>query len=85
MVHPAGAGRPRPSTAILMGYIEIKAAELPNYKGKRVVLFPSAFDPDSIPDRITYAAEYDGTVHGATRDGRFVLKATSTVLVDPTA
>lgn len=68
-----------------MGYIEIKAADLPNYKGKRVVLFPAAFDPDSIPDRITYAAEYDGTVHGATRDGRFVLKATSTVLVDPTA
>ena len=68
-----------------MGYIEVKAAELPNYKGKRVALFPAAFDPDSIPDRITYAAEYDGTVHGATRDGRFALKATSTVLVDPTA
>lgn len=67
-----------------MGYIEIKAAELPNYKGKRVALFPASFDPDSIPDRITYAAEYDGTVHGATRDGRFALKATSTVLVDPT-
>ncbi|MCG7440703.1 hypothetical protein [Corynebacterium sp. ACRPQ] len=50
-----------------------------------MALFPSAFDPDSIPDRITYAAEYDGTVHGATRDGRFALKATSTVLVDPTA
>jgi len=68
-----------------MVYIEIKAADLPNHKGKRVALFPSAFDPDSIPDRITYAAEYDGTVHGATRDGRFALKATSTVLVDPTA
>ena len=68
-----------------MGYIEVKAADLPSYKGKRVALFPAAFDPDSIPDRITYAAEYDGTVHGATRDGRFALKATSTVLVDPTA
>ena len=49
-----------------------------------MVLFPSTFDPEKIADRITYAAEYDGTVHGATRDGRFTLKATSTVLVDPT-
>lgn len=49
-----------------------------------MVLFPSTFDPEKIADRITYAAEYDGTVHGATRDGRFALKATSTVLVDPT-
>ncbi|MDU4730316.1 hypothetical protein ACKFRK_10790 [Corynebacterium kefirresidentii] len=64
-----------------MGYVKIQAAELPEYKGKRVVLFPSTFDPEKIADRITYAAEYDG---GATRDGRFTLKATSTVLVDPT-
>ncbi|MDV2415042.1 hypothetical protein RAE07_06870 [Corynebacterium kefirresidentii] len=67
-----------------MRYVKIQAAELPEYKGKRVVLFPSTFDPEKIADRITYAAEYDGTVHGATRDGRFALKATSTVLVDPT-
>lgn len=67
-----------------MGNVKIQAAELPEYKGKRVVLFPSTFDPEKIADRITYAAEYDGTVHGATRDGRFALKATSTVLVDPT-
>ena len=67
-----------------MGNVKIQAAELPEYKGKRVVLFPSTFDPEKIADRITYATEYDGTVHGATRDGRFTLKATSTVLVDPT-
>lgn len=67
-----------------MGNVKIQAAELPEYRGKRVVLFPSTFDPEKIADRITYAAEYDGTVHGVTRDGRFTLKATSTVLVDPT-
>lgn len=68
-----------------MGYIEVKAADLPDYKGKRVVLFPTAFDPDTIADRITYAARSGDVVHGATRDGRFALNAASTVLVDPTS
>lgn len=67
-----------------MGYVKIKAAELPDYKGRRVVLFPSAFDPEKIADRITFAARVGDVVHGATRDGRFALNATSIVLVDPT-
>lgn len=66
-----------------MGYIEIKAAELLKYTGKRVALFPSTFDPDKIADRITYAARSGDVVHGATRDGRFALNASSTVLIDP--
>lgn len=67
-----------------MAYISIKAADLPDYKGRRVVLFPTAFDPEKIAARITYAAQTGDVVHGATRDGRFALNAASTVLVDPT-
>lgn len=68
-----------------MGYIKVKAADLPKYTGKRVALFPSTFDPDTIADRITYAAQTGDVVHGATRDGRFAMNSSSTVLVDPTA
>lgn len=68
-----------------MGYISIKAADLPDYKGRRVVLFPTAFDPEKIADRITFAARVGDVVHGATRDGRFAMNASSIVLVDPTA
>lgn len=67
-----------------MGYISIKAADLPNYRGRRVALYPEHFDPDTIADRITYAAQTGNVVYGATRDGRFALNAASTVLVDPT-
>lgn len=67
-----------------MGYISIQAADLPDYKGRRVVLFPAAFDPEKIADRVTFAARVGDVVHGATRDGRFALNATSIVLVDPT-
>ncbi|WP_234462029.1 hypothetical protein [Corynebacterium macginleyi] len=50
-----------------------------------MVLFPTAFDPEKIADRITFAALVGDVVHGATRDGRFAMNASSIVLVDPTA
>ena len=69
----------------MKGYQQMTAADLPKYKACRVALNPDTYSPDLVPDRIVYAAQHDdGTVYGATRDGRFALKATSTVLVDPT-
>ena len=43
-----------------MGYIEIKAAELPNFKGKRVALFPAAFDPTALPTPPNTTAQSTG-------------------------
>ena len=67
-----------------MAYVEMTAADLPNYKACRVVLNPDTYDPDLVPDRLTFAAQDDdGTVFGATRDGRFTLPADAPVLIDP--
>ena len=66
-----------------MPYVEMTAADLPNYKACRVVLNPDAYDPDLVPDRLTFAAQDAGAVYGATRDGRFVLPAGAPVLIDP--
>lgn len=67
-----------------MPYVEMTAADLPHHKGCRVVLNPDAYDPNLVPDRLTFAAhDADGTVFGATRDGRFVLPAGAPVLIDP--
>ncbi|WP_408931106.1 hypothetical protein ACKFRM_06695 [Corynebacterium sp. YSMAA1_1_D6] len=44
---------------------------------------PDAYDPNLVPDRIVYAAQEGDYVHGATRDGRFILPATAPVLIDP--
>lgn len=66
-----------------MAYQPMTAADLPNYKACRVVLNPETYDPDLVPDRLTFAAHDAGTVFGATRDGRFTLPATAPVLIDP--
>ena len=66
-----------------MPYQQMTASDLPNYKVCRVVLNPDAYDPNLVPDRIVYAAQDGDHVHGATRDGRFILPATAPVLIDP--
>lgn len=67
-----------------MPYQQMTAADRPNYRVCRVVLNPDAYDPNLVPDRIVYAAhDGDGTVCGATRDGRFILPADAPVLIDP--
>ena len=66
-----------------MAYQQMTASDLPNYKVCRVVLNPDAYDPNLVPDRIVYAAQDGDHVHGATRDGRFILPATAPVLIDP--
>ncbi|OHO60920.1 hypothetical protein [Corynebacterium sp. HMSC036D02] len=68
-----------------MPYQEMAAADLPNHRVCRIVLDPDTYDPTLVPDRLVYATQDGDYVYGATRDGRFALKATSTVLVDPTA
>ena len=65
-----------------MPYVEMTAADLPHHKVCRVVLNPDAYDPNLVPDRIVYAAQEGDYVHGATRDGRFILTATAPVLID---
>ena len=66
-----------------MPYRQMTAADLPRYKGCRIVLNPELFDPGLVPDRLVYAAQEGGIVHGATRDGRFTLDANAPVLIDP--
>ena len=66
-----------------MAYQPMTAADLPRYKVCRVVLNPDTYDPNLVPDRIVYAAQDGDHVHGATRDGRFILPATAPVLIDP--
>lgn len=66
-----------------MPYQQMTAAELPKYKARRVVLNPDGYDPGLVPDRLTYAAQDGNYVHGATRDGRFILPAVTPVLIDP--
>lgn len=66
-----------------MPYQQMTAAELPNYKVCRIVLNPELFDPRLVPDRLIYAAQDGDIVHGVTRDGRFILLATTSVLIDP--
>ncbi|OFN17778.1 hypothetical protein HMPREF2604_07505 [Corynebacterium sp. HMSC055A01] len=66
-----------------MPYVEMTAADLPNYRVCRIVLDPDTYDPRLVPDRLVYAAREGGYVHGATRDGRFTIEAAAPVLIDP--
>ena len=66
-----------------MPYQQMTAADLPRFKGRRVVLIPEAYSPDRVADRLIFAAVQDGIVFGATRDGRFILPADAPVLIDP--
>lgn len=66
-----------------MPYVEMTAADLPRYKVCRIVLNPDTYDPRLVPDRLVYAAQEGDYVHGATRDGRFILPAAVSVLIDP--
>ncbi|MGN6019819.1 hypothetical protein [Corynebacterium striatum] len=66
-----------------MPYVEMTAADLPRFKGRRVVLIPEAYSPDRVADRLIFAAQEGGIVFGATRDGRFTLNADAPVLIDP--